>query len=278
MAIALPTKPKAKTRTGFPYQSVWLVGSPPKVGKSKMIEGLWQTTKRAGKELKVLHIDMENSCEDIGGYVLRCTNLSEVREAIAALRADPSKFQGVCFDTIDVVNAWAEEETINELKGTSTEKAGSLADLQVMGDDRVGFGKDWAMARKKVANIIQSAQMAGLMVFLLAHTKVERGSFSGVNIALPQGLGIKVRGLCQVIGYVYCSEEGGRVVRYITFRSADSTVAGSRYSELNDANVRLRLRDRKKDGKGYVDWSPIFQLFGENPDGTPYQIPPTSTS
>ena len=57
MAIALPTKPKTKTRTGFPYQSVWLIGSPPKVGKSKMIEGLWQTTKRAGKELKVLHID-----------------------------------------------------------------------------------------------------------------------------------------------------------------------------------------------------------------------------
>ncbi|KKK72532.1 hypothetical protein LCGC14_2902950, partial [marine sediment metagenome] len=121
---------------------------------------------------------------------------------------------------------------------------------------------------------IQSAQLAGLMVFLLAHTKVERGSFSGVNIALPQGLGIKVRGLCQVIGYVYCVEENGKVQRYITFRSADSTVAGSRYSELNDANVRLRLRGRKEDGKGYVDWAPIFQLFGENPDGTPYIASP----
>jgi len=266
MPIALPTQPKAKTRTGFPYQSVWLIGSPPKVGKSKMIEGLWQTTKRAGKELKVLHIDMENSCEDIGGYILRCTSLQEVREAIAELRTNPSQFQGICFDTIDVVNAWAEEETVKELQAT-------ISDLQTMGDDRVGYGKDWAMARKKVATIIQSAQMAGLMVFLLAHTKVERGNFSGVNIALPQGLGIKVRGLCQVIGYVYCVEEGGKVRRHITFRPADSTVAGSRYSELNDADIMLKLRGKKEDGKGWVDWAPIFQLFGENPDGTPYTAP-----
>lgn len=266
MPIALPTKPKAKTRTGFPYQSVWLIGSPPKVGKSKMIEGLWQTTKRAGKELKVLHIDLENSCEDIGGFVEQVSSLSEVREFARLMRTNPGQFQGVCLDTIDVVNAWAEEETIEELRA-------GISDLQAMGDDRVGYGKDWAMARKKVATIIQSFQMAGLMVFLLAHTKVEKGNFSGVNIALPQGLGIKVRGLCQVIGYVYCVEEGGKVVRYITFRPADSTVAGSRYSELNDAAVRLRLRGKKADGKGWVDWAPIFELFGENPDGTPFKAP-----
>lgn len=274
MAVALPTAPKTTVRTGFPWKSCWLIGSPPKVGKSKLVEGLGLSTGR-----KLLHIDVENSTEDLSGYIVgprdSCypiTNLKQLRELVYSLREN-CPYDVIALDTIDVVNQWCEEETITEIRTRGGGKT-DLSDLQVMGDDRVGFGKDWAMARNKMADIVDSLKMTGKLVLLVCHTKVEKGNYSGVNLAVPSGLGIRIRGACQVIAYLMAIENKNGIERWLTFTPSDNTIAGSRYAELNGQTLVMRLLGKEKDGKGYVDWSPVFALFGQQVDGQPLATNP----
>lgn len=244
-------------RTGFPWRSTWIIGSPPKVGKSKFVEGLWRTT---GKP--VLHLDLEGSTEDLTGYILPISGLTELRDTIRTLRTDPASghYAAIALDTLDVLNSWAEEETCREL---GIEYLG--ADLPG-GKGKQAFGGDWAKSRGKVADVIEALQQTGKLILLLAHTKVEKGVFSGTTLALPTGLTVRVLGTAQVIAYMFCSEgANGRVLRYLTFNPADNTIAGSRYAELNEQVVPLNLVGTGRDA--YVDWTPIFRLFGEGEHG-----------
>lgn len=252
MTIALPTAPQKKpARKGFPWSSTWIIGAPPKVGKSKFVEGLWRTT---GK--RILHLDLENSAEDLDGFVHRARSLAEVREIAKQLRGE-CPYDGIALDTLDALNTWCEEETCTELG------------IQAMGMFE-GYGADWAKARNKVLDILTQFKMTEKLLLLIVHTKVEKGAFSGVNIALPQGLGIAIRGHSQVIGYLYATERSGEVVRVISFAPSDSTIAGSRYAELNNRHILIPLRDKVKDdpnSKGWADWGGIMKLFGEVADG-----------
>lgn len=246
MTIALPTAPQRRpARSGFPWKSTWIIGSPPKVGKSKFIEGLWRTTGKL-----VLHLDLENSAEDLDGCVQPVGSLAELRAIAQQLRSN-CPYDAIAIDTLDQINTWAEEETCAELG------------VPVMGLPDTGYGSDWAKARAKVLDLVNQFKMCGKLLLLLVHTKVEKGAFSGVNIAVPQGLGIALRGHSQVIGYIYAMERSGEVVRVISFTPSDSTIAGSRYAELNNRHILIPLRDKDKDGKGWSDWGGIMKLFGE---------------
>ena len=243
--IALPTAPQHKpARSGFPWRSTWIIGAPPKVGKSKFVEGLWRTTGKL-----VLHLDLEDSAEDLNGCVHPVRSLADLRAIAIQLRQE-CPYDAIAIDTLDQINTWCEEETCAELG------------QKAMGESD-GYGSDWARSRGKVFDLINQFRMCGKLLLLIVHTKVEKGAFSGVNIAVPQGLGIALRGHSQVIGYIYAMERSGEVVRVISFTPSDSTIAGSRYAELNNRHILIPLRDKDKDGRGWADWTGIMKLFGE---------------
>lgn len=245
MSISLPTAPtKRPPRKGFPWRSTWIIGAPPKCGKSKFVEGLWKTTGKV-----VLHLDLEDSAEDLDGCIHRVRSIAELRSIAQQLRT-ACPYDAIAIDTLDQVNTWAEEETCAELG------------QKAMGESE-GYGSDWARARGKVLDLINQFKMCEKLLLLIVHTKVEKGAFSGVNIAVPQGLGIALRGHSQVIGYIYAMERSGEVVRVISFTPSDSTIAGSRYAELNNRHILIPLREKDKDGKGWSDWGGIMMLFGE---------------
>jgi hypothetical protein len=214
-----------------------------------------------GNEKKVLHIDLEGSAEDLQGFIVDPppTSLDDMRKLVSMLSEGGAKnYDGVCIDTINILNRWAEDETLQELR-----EERELKNLKEMGDDRIGYGQDWARSRRKVSDIVTGLHLLVPTVFVLGHTKVEKGDFSGVNLALPQGLRVAVQGASQVLAYLFATDSSGATKRYISFSPSENTIGGSRYAELNDQVIELPLRDKEKDGKGWVDWSGIFALFEE---------------
>ena len=145
------------------------------------------------------------------------SNLKDLRELGKMLLAEYNKgnrpYDTVTIDTIDVVNAMAEKETVKNLK------------IANMGEAE--YGKDWGEARDITLTIIKAFSILPVNLLILAHSRwaVVNDIAVGHTIDLPGKLSRFAQAAIENIVYIAATAGGGRKM---IFKPVDSIDAGSR--------------------------------------------------
>ena len=135
---------------------------------------------------------------------------------------DSYKFSTIVIDTIDKVNEWIEDVVKKELE------------IGAMGDGN--WGADWAMARRKNADVVKRLQnflkKVGGNLILTSHSKQTSVQDGKVQLApaLPQGLARTLCANADIIGYTTINKETNAYE--ISFEGYDERMVGSRLKPL----------------------------------------------
>lgn len=155
------------------------------------------------------------------GEPLPAYAMSEVLAWLSA-QWDTLPYDTIAIDTVDEVNHWIEQLTIDELN------------IYSMGDAE--WGKDWSHARKRNLNILKQFQtlikQKGANLVLVAHSKQTTITDDKVQLLpdIPRGLAYAVAAKADIIGYTTMNRQANRPD--ISFKAFDERAIGSRLRPL----------------------------------------------
>ncbi len=148
-----------------------------------------------------------------------------IGEIIQAMHSeDGLPYDTIVIDTVDKINEWAEAKVKAEL-----------------GIDEIGqaaFGAGWAKAKELVINIVSEFQnyvkKNGKSLVLVSHAKETTMTDGKVQLgpALPAGLGKKLVGMSDAIGYSTVDKDTKKPM--LSFESYDERTIGSRIPTIHN--------------------------------------------
>lgn len=152
-------------------------------------------------------------------------------------------FETVIIDTIDQINDWAELDVCEQLK------------IQAMG--QADYGSDWALARNKVASIVEKLKVKfkkhGINLILVSHAKTSAIVGKKVQLGpdLPKGLSKKLMGMFELIGYTSINEKSKKAE--LTFDGFDEIQMGSRLRPLSGQTIPFSYEAFIKKVESYTE-------------------------
>jgi len=156
---------------------------------------------------------------------------------------DKYKYDTIVIDTIDKVNEWIEDIVKKELE------------IGAMGDGN--WGADWAMARRKNADIVKRLQTflkkVGGNLILTSHSKHTTVTDDKVQLApaLPAGLARTLCASADIIGYTTIDKTNGSYM--LSFEGYDERMVGSRLKPLAGKMLPFDYEAVVKEIKSYKE-------------------------
>ena len=244
--VKLPLQPVAVEKVN-PVVSIFYGAT--KVGKTGVLSELPDN----------LILDLERGAESYECLRIRVDNLSQFGNVILQLR-EGGNYKYITIDTIDRLVELFEKQVVEEWNAAQA----NLKEKQpVKVYSEIPYGKGYDLVRLKMrATMLEFRKIVPHTIFvghlkrtLIGETTIE---VKEDNLDLVGKLRNIVCGDADAVGYMFRGTSGDKQALRVSFRTSDSTAAGSRLHHLKGKIIDLSVLEDEEKGIWNTDWTKIF--------------------